>query len=392
MAGTGDSVIDTIMETTRYYDSLFDLNAMRAHALRRTEALRENKTGEALDNDKGFVAEYSTMNHYLIEQTEAGKLSKEAEQTAAWEYNGETNIYPFYLWHTDKVTYRFDPEIEELLSQQAQSFDEDMEIPSKILEYIPHKIFFVKTNTSPLTDEDRKYIKKRHRNNYLAKDSKQLGFFFHYGDVYAVKDGVSFMDTERKCLEIFVFSQKNDSAETNVMPISLIFSNEETIRDIVDNSVKDFFAYGKAVPDSMDYSSEYSLNISVLRWALQYVLYLCSENAEIDQDPVNRQMYRHPTPGFVKNKPREVFLLDAGKKTGAMIHAFKQKRYESRSAGSGVSTVRSPHVRRAHWHHYWTGRLSHPEERRLIVKWIAPSYIHKEMYELIRPSVAVVKK
>lgn len=390
MAEIKDDTISVLMDMTRYYDGMFDLNAMRTHALRRAETLTGNTSGP-LDDDKGFIIEYSTMNHYLYKQIEEGKLSKEALVAATWEYHGETNIYPFYLWHTDKVTYRFDPDVEEVLAQQAQSFDEDMEIPAQVLEYLPHNIFFVKTGTSPLTKEDRKYVKKRHRNNHLAK-AGQLGFFFHYGDVYVSKDGAVSKDPERKCIEFFVLSRKRDSAEVNVMPVSLIFSKGDTIRSMVGSSVADFLLFGETDEHSADYGAEYSLNISVLRWALQYVLYLCSENAELEQDPVNRQMYRHPTPGFVKNRPREVLLIDAGKKTGAMIHAFKQKRYEARSAGSATATTRSPHVRRAHWHHYWTGRLSHPEERRLVIKWVAPSYIHKEMYELIRPSVAVVGK
>lgn len=38
-----------------------------------------------------------------------------------------------------------------------------------------------------------------------------------------------------------------------------------------------------------------------------------------------------------------------------------------------------PHMRRAHWHHFWTGKKG--EERKLILKWIAPSFINTELGE-----------
>ena len=383
--------IDVIMQMVRRYDDLFDMNAMHSHAMQRRKKLIENRTGEDLSDDRGFVMAYTTMNHYLIESNKKGAFSKEASEIAGWEYNGETNIYPFYLWHTDKVSYRFDPEVEELLQQQAQSFDEDMAIPAQVFQYMPHRVFFIKTRTSPLSESDRKYMKKRHKNSIMAKESEQIGFFCHYGDVYTIREGIVRKDNERKNMEIFVLSQRKETQEVNIMPISLMFTKNDTGREILENAVHDFFSYGdiKTAPGSMEYDAEYNLCLSILKWAMQYVLYLCSENAEIEQDPVNRQMYRHPTPGFVKNKPREVLLLEAGKKTGALIHAFKQKKRGNDSAGSGIPVKKSPHVRRAHWHHYWVGKMN-TDQRRLVVKWVAPAYIHKELASEIRPSVGIV--
>ena len=100
-------------------------------------------------------------------------------------------------------------------------------------------------------------------------------------------------------------------------------------------------------------------------------------------------MYRKATPGFEKNKPRETLVLDAGIKTGLMIHAFKQKK-EKHAAWSRKWFRKSLHVRRAHWHHYWIGKQD--GERRLVLKWVAPSYIHKELYDVMQPSITIVKK
>ncbi len=34
-----------------------------------------------------------------------------------------------------------------------------------------------------------------------------------------------------------------------------------------------------------------------------------------------------------------------------------------------------PHLRKAHWHHYWTGPKSDPDQRKLVVRWIHPVFV-----------------
>ena len=36
----------------------------------------------------------------------------------------------------------------------------------------------------------------------------------------------------------------------------------------------------------------------------------------------------------------------------------------------------APDSRRGHWHHFWTGAKDKPEERKLVLKWVAPTMIH----------------
>ena len=36
---------------------------------------------------------------------------------------------------------------------------------------------------------------------------------------------------------------------------------------------------------------------------------------------------------------------------------------------------KAPHSRRGHWHHYWVGKKD-SGERRLILKWIAPTFVN----------------
>lgn len=63
-----------------------------------------------------------------------------------------------------------------------------------------------------------------------------------------------------------------------------------------------------------------------------------------------------------------------GAKLGSAIGAARQAGYHS-SHGVGERTV-APHVRRAHWQRFWTGKRKGRDDDRfgdeLIVKWIPP--------------------
>lgn len=41
----------------------------------------------------------------------------------------------------------------------------------------------------------------------------------------------------------------------------------------------------------------------------------------------------------------------------------------------GHGSAKSPHSRKGHWHHFWTGKRG-TEERKLILKWVAPMFIN----------------
>ena len=47
---------------------------------------------------------------------------------------------------------------------------------------------------------------------------------------------------------------------------------------------------------------------------------------------------------------------------------------KNRAETAGSHAPKAPHVRRAHWHHYWTGaRVS--AERCLVLKWMPPVFV-----------------
>lgn len=97
------------------------------------------------------------------------------------------------------------------------------------------------------------------------------------------------------------------------------------------------------------------------------VLYLCADEAEIEA--------RGPLPPrVVQGKKRSIcpapkapIVHLTGMRIGAKLE-LARARYE-RSEGQTGESVR-PHVRRAHWHHYWTGPRE--GERRTVLRWLSP--------------------
>ena len=132
----------------------------------------------------------------------------------------------------------------------------------------------------------------------------------------------------------------------------------------------------EAVKKANEYARRYSRSSQTyedhyLTEAVNVIIYLCSENAEYAPGEVRPV---HPQPRktkrgirfFPADKPK---IWQVGKQTGEKL------RTEFRHSGN--SKNRRPHIRRAHWHGYWTGAKT-AEKRNFIVKWIPPVFVRGE--------------
>jgi hypothetical protein len=60
-----------------------------------------------------------------------------------------------------------------------------------------------------------------------------------------------------------------------------------------------------------------------------------------------------------------------GYRLGAAIRAAQASPQHSESGGTHARP--RPHIRRAHWHGYWTGPRAKPaKERKFVLRWLAP--------------------
>jgi hypothetical protein len=104
------------------------------------------------------------------------------------------------------------------------------------------------------------------------------------------------------------------------------------------------------------------------------LLYVCSVNGEIgdgERRPV-RPRSKKTKKGQRIFPPQKITTWDVGVRMGAALRKAKQaqEQIEASETSAGQRTSPRAHVRRAHWHGYWTG--PHDGERKHILKWLYP--------------------
>jgi hypothetical protein len=106
---------------------------------------------------------------------------------------------------------------------------------------------------------------------------------------------------------------------------------------------------------------------------ISLLLYLCTKNAEIGdgtRTPCNPEPKRTKN-GWRMFAPESVTAWDVGVRIGAALRrAYHSAETETELAGSHA-TPRA-HIRRAHWHGYWTGSRITPETRKFDLRWLPP--------------------
>lgn len=109
--------------------------------------------------------------------------------------------------------------------------------------------------------------------------------------------------------------------------------------------------------------------------AMNLLLYLCAEEPDYAAPP-RRSRAKPASTGFSKSPaPSKVNMTEVGVRIGATMRQgmIAARRSEGRAEGrTHASPV--PHIRRAHWHHFWTGAKA-SEERKLVLKWIPPVFV-----------------
>ena len=119
-------------------------------------------------------------------------------------------------------------------------------------------------------------------------------------------------------------------------------------------------------------------DLKLVKKALSLILYICSDEAEIrDRDTPDWEP-GFPRPKMTKGQER-LFpadrnrIVDVGQELGAMLR-------EGAAHGEpGAPTGRTvrPHLRRGHWHGFWTGpRKENRDLQKFVLKWLPPIYVH----------------
>jgi hypothetical protein len=120
-------------------------------------------------------------------------------------------------------------------------------------------------------------------------------------------------------------------------------------------------------------------------------LYLCAEDAEVVAGDGSGALPANPAPKKTKKRGEKLFAAagvrewNVAWRLGAQIRAAEKEEREAeeeRSAvggeAGGAGARKRPHIRRAHWHSFWTGPRdpARAHERVKAVKWLPPLAIN----------------
>lgn len=247
-----------------------------------------------------------------------------------------------YSWRKYKEVYSFDSDLANMLMSSAS---DEFAVPISTMLNAPYPAFYVQ-----IDGENDLGIK---------------GFFCNFdyimwGDI----------DTD-KLVKQFSFNFLGIYENMN-LACPLIICDGITIKESIDYLRKMFMEDKDFDPKILD------MAIDFIPKALQLVLYICAANADICENPQQKQITRKPTTGTKpKDTLREVRKWDVGYRIGSIIRKSSEEDsvHEQRVSTNHKSSLKRPHVRKGHFHHYWI-RSKTDNSRTLVLKWVAPMFIN----------------
>ena len=236
-------------------------------------------------------------------------------------------------WRYAKHVYRFDRELSTALSRTR--LPEDMGLD--ILHRLPYPIVYV---DAPIRLGDG------------SEGDGKGGFFAWFDRRPEVGPAGEVVDTrDVVCVRRVV--PAGDAVVSLRMDLDM---GCDTFGEMVDSVM------GEGLPLGRD---DFSALASAL---INHLLYIISDGA--DQEVV----YRPGGGGRRRGRATaESTIHDVGTRVG---RALGEARVRYVASPGGVGTPKRTHVRAGHWQHYWVGRKSEPESRRVVLRWIDPLVVN----------------
>lgn len=105
---------------------------------------------------------------------------------------------------------------------------------------------------------------------------------------------------------------------------------------------------------------------------MQAILYLCSYEPDIRESSSSKAERRTAKRLRIKKSDMPAQTYEVGVRFGA---AFRKWTAGTLGAdhSTGTGSHKRPHMRRAHWHRFWTGKRN-SDERKLIIKWVSECF------------------
>lgn len=294
-------------------------------------------SGEVIDVVYPYVLKKS-----LDSGVAPGKVVETAQKSLMADKNCEqlTKILCInnFAW-SGRQNYKFDDTLSELLAGQTK---DDLKLSAAALDKLPVDSFYI--------------VRKS------LKFPKSLGFFFS-----RVEDMIYIADLSDGDENDFTFSVRVDESAN----ISDILGDDFAV-EYGENSRR---AAAPLIKRMAGEISEY----------MQFVIYLCAINSEIvpvtSRAVVKRQAGQRKS---LESRSKSE-ISEVGYKVGAAVRKSRDSRVKVVYEGEHAKgSKKSPHIRRSHYHSFWTGS---GDDKELIVKWIDNIFVNSEKGDIENSTV-----
>lgn len=245
------------------------------------------------------------------------------------------STYVINIWSKNKQIYKFDKELEHALAT-SMNFENEIVLPSQLLDRIPYDTFYIEF-------ADNGEFKQNFHGTFISIHKESNGYLLNFIHI-------PYEDKMDSCVSTMRFIQcKNDNTK-------LVLTLENT--------------------DMSIYVAKYDKCSNLYTFLMNALLYLCADNNEIRESEKTKQTYRPSN--RIRNKFSEIRQWECGYRYGAEVRKHKSATNNAETTSHVSPTSRKPmveHLRKAHWHHYWTGKRD-SDERKLILHWIPPTFVH----------------
>ncbi len=257
-------------------------------------------------------------------------------------------------WRTTQGIYRCDPTIFDALWDTPVTG----ELPAEVLLRLPEWCCYIET-------PERTY-----------RGRKAFGFFVHLDWSLGYTDTPP--DAQASGVPWLRFLVDHGEQIDCTVPIPLVGTLEKGIAVWLHDAIEQARRRGEA-PESIKEKlpEKFAGEIAPL---ISLTLYLCSQNAEVRDRRGLKLRPSKPPATHTKQGPRffppdRPTTWEVGWRIGAAIRAAEAA--PARRDRGGTHASPRPHIRRAHWHSFWTGPRAKvgvaPEtERELVLRWLPP--------------------
>lgn len=292
-------------------------------------------------------------------------------------------MYAVNQWtHYGKQVFDFDPDFTDQLMLDSNELDFEDPIPISVINSIPGQGFFVSLPTI-------KVLGREFDGFFVNK-----GFYYRHMKMFDqdIDDSVDRPDISESISFVPVLFKDGDIKFSTYISHPINIPKENTIQGILDSIKHPELGYSEQRIKSMDKNTG-----AVLKVFWEFLLYLCTENANIKNiaaynvSPDRNQNDNSKGISNIRGKHTPDIKV-VGEDVGIRIRKLKASDYSGNkyalSDSNSTKKEKAPHIRRGHYHSYWVGKHETPE-RRLILKWIDFTLIHPEKME--EANVALTK-